>query len=272
MYYLDNDLSLNEANETTVYRVFGGESSLEGGYVTPELPQNPIQARCDLALSQCDFDSRNLASHVATGTIYTDDAGEIINLETLRPTEDALEFTMVEPTSDMPGGGLEYHLESPFEDIVEVDHIDELRHQPTEGWSSYVEAEEKMLADLSEPDTDWGQDASNNDNLDADSTSPSSVETLIEDELYDIQKSDTDSLYDDVDWTANDDDGREDRGLDDEWYNDSDHVEDALDDLIDDEIYEAEATDADESWCDAVNTYLDEEYSSNEMNENDRFR
>jgi hypothetical protein len=43
-----------DAVENTVYRVYGGNVTLEGGYVTDSIPEyaNPIQLRDDLALSQ----------------------------------------------------------------------------------------------------------------------------------------------------------------------------------------------------------------------------
>lgn len=81
MYYLDEEMSLQVAYETNIYRVFGGDVELKGSYVTDALPENPIQARSDLALSQYDFDVRNLACGLAEATIYTNDNGKILTLE-----------------------------------------------------------------------------------------------------------------------------------------------------------------------------------------------
>ena len=81
MYYLDEEMSLQVAYETNIYRVFGGDVELKGSYVTDALPENPIQARSDLALSQYDFDVRNLACGLAEATIYTNDNGKIVKIE-----------------------------------------------------------------------------------------------------------------------------------------------------------------------------------------------
>ena len=76
-----------DAVENTVYRVYGGNVTLEGGYVTDSIPEyaNPIQLRDDLALSQTEFKNldgntvRNLASEVAECIIYTTEEGEILD-------------------------------------------------------------------------------------------------------------------------------------------------------------------------------------------------
>ena len=264
MNYFDSDMNLREANETTVYRVFGGDSGLEGGFITCEEPANPIQARCDLALSQHDFTDdegnpvRNLASEVATGTVFTDDEGYIINPQTGDVTDNVLDFQPAEPVSDLPGGGLEYQLEDDFENVVQVDSVDELRHESTEGWTDYLAAEEEVISNLSDSGADDGAD----EWMESDSTTDSQAfDDLIDDEVYDIQKGDTDSIYEDVDWTDPDDEGRDERSIDNECYNDTDHSEEGIDALIEDEIYEAQAEDVEESWADE-NDYSDDYDSS----------
>lgn len=264
MNYFDSDMNLREANETTVYRVFGGDSSLEGGFITCEAPANPIQARSDLALSQHDFTDdegnlvRNLASEVASGTVFTDDNGYIINPQTGEVTDNQLDFQPAEPVSDLPGGGLEYQLEDDFENVVQVDCVDELRHEPTDGWTDYLAAEEEVLSNVSDSDSDNGTD----EWVESDSTTESqAIGDLIDDEVYDIQKEDTETVYEDVEWTDPDDEGRDERCIDDEWYNDSDHSEEGIDALIEDEIYEVQAEDVEESWAEE-NDYSDDYDSS----------
>ncbi len=254
MYYLDDDLSLQEAHENQVFRYYGGDSDLEGGYVTPENYANPICAREQLGLSQHDWTDeegspiRNLASNVAEGTIYTDDDGHIINLNG-EVTDHVLDFTTVEPTSDMPGGGLEYHLEDNFYDVVDVESTETLRHQPTEGWSEYVEDEAAVInaadttPDDSNSDTDEFVDTISTDNL-------------IDEEEYFIQRDDADGdFYVDEDW--DDDEGREERSLDDDWWVGDTYDDDSVDDLIDDEIYEVQSDDVDESY------YTEEDIDTN---------
>jgi hypothetical protein len=254
MYYLDNNMSLCEANETTVYRVYGGNSSLEGGYVTCEQPQNPIQARSDYALSQHDFlddegmPMRNMASQVATGRIFTDDDNHIINPTNGEVTDSVLEFQTVEPTSDQPGGGLEYALEDNFSDVVQVESVRDLRHQPTNGWMNYLSAEEEILSNIEGADSDNASDVSSEE----DTTDNQMIDALLDDEGYDIQQEDTNSLYDEVQWTDSDDEGRSERSLDEELYGSTtDHADESLDDLIDDELYDIQAEDVADSWSDS---------------------
>ena len=265
MYFLDKDMNYKEANATTVYRVFGGDSSLEGGYVTCEAPVNPIQARCDLALSQHDFVDdegipvRNLASKAATGTVFTDDEDRIINPLTGQVTDNTLQFSDVEPSSDMPGGGLEYHLEDDFYNVVQVDSVDELRHQPTEGWTNYVDIESEVLLNTESDEVVETEI----------STDSQAIDSLLDDEEFEIQSSDTNvAVYGDAGWSDPDDDGRDDRSLDDEWYIDSGHTEESLDALIDDEIYDAQASDVEKSWM-GTNDYTDVYESENDISNND---
>lgn len=270
MYYLDDELSLQEAHENKVFRVYGGDSSLEGGYVTPERPANPIDARGSLALSQHDWVDddgnpiRNLASEVAEGTIYTDDDGHIVNLDG-EVTDHELNFTTVEPTSDQPGGGLEYHLEDDFYDVVEVENIEPLQHQPTEGWNNYIEVEDAFMNSTEDSTLDSATD----DMMDSTSEAVAdtlSVDEIIEDEEYFIQRDDTDDFY--MDQNGDDDEGRDDRSLDDDWWVDDTHEEDSVDDLIEDEIYEVQADDLEESYyaeedSDTIENDINNDYDNN---------
>ena len=141
-----------DAVENTVYRVYGGDVELEGGYVTDCLPDNanPIQMREDLALSQDSFYDddgelvRNLASEVAICTIYTTEDNEIINLDG-EPTGEYLEWGVVEPVGELEGGGNEFKLPDDFNSIVEVESIEPLQHHSTPGWDAYVEAEAEIM-------------------------------------------------------------------------------------------------------------------------------
>ena len=173
-------------------------------------------------------------------------------------TNNTLQFSDVEPSSDMPGGGLEYHLEDDFSNVVQVDRVDELRHQPTKGWTNYVDIESEILLN-----TESGEGVETEI-----STDSQSIDRLLDDEEFGIQSSDTnDAVYGDAGW-ADPDDGRDDRSLDDEWYIDSGHTEESLDALIDDEIYEAQASDVEDSWTD-INDYTDVYESENDISNND---
>lgn len=146
-----------DAVENTVYRVYGGDVELEGGYVTDCLPDNanPIQMREDLALSQDSFYNedgdlvRNLASEVATCTIYTTEDNEIINLDG-ELTGEHLEWRTVESVGELEGGGNEFKLPDDFDNIVEVESTDPLQHHSTPGWEAYIEAEAEVLEKVDE--------------------------------------------------------------------------------------------------------------------------
>lgn len=276
MYYLDDDLSLQEAHENKVFRYYGGDSDLEGGYVTPENLANPIYARDRLGLSQHDWTDeegnpiRNLANNVAEGTIYTDDDGHIINLNG-EVTDHVLDFTTVEPTSDMQGGGLEYHLEDNFYDVVEVESTESFIHQPTQGWSNYVEAEAAIInaaADTTSDESTSDISDTADDIIDATDNTDEIVDTISTDDLIDedeyfIQRNDTDDdFYVEQCW--DDDEGREERSLDDDWWVGETHDEESVDNLIDDAIYEVQSADVNESY------YAEENIDTNDTdNTND---
>jgi hypothetical protein len=145
------------AIENTVYRVFGGDVEMEGGYVTDCLPENanPIQMREDLALSQDSFYNeegeivRNLACNVAEGTIYTTEDYEIINLDG-QTTGEYLVWETVEPVGQLEGGANEFKLSGDFNDLVEIESVEELRHESTPGWDAYIEAESEVLEQIEE--------------------------------------------------------------------------------------------------------------------------
>ena len=151
----ENEIDEPEVEEHTVYRVFGGDSTLEGGFVTKEKPANPIQARGDLGLSQHFVNedgstTRNLANEVATLKIKTTPEEEIVDNKN-EPTGHQLEFTTVEPpvgqepAGYQPGGGQEYQLKDPFDEVVEVVDVQPLKHRPTEGWTNYIEHEQTII-------------------------------------------------------------------------------------------------------------------------------
>lgn len=145
------------AIKNTVYRVFGGDVEMEGGYVTDCLPENanPIQMREDLALSQDSFYNeegdlvRNLACEVAEGTIYTTEDYEIIDLDG-EPTGEYLVWETVEPVGELEGGANEFKLPGDFNDLVEIESVEELRHESTPGWDAYIEAESEVLEQIEE--------------------------------------------------------------------------------------------------------------------------
>ena len=151
-----------EAKEHTVYRVFGGDVDMEGGYVTDCISDNanPIQVREDLALSQTSFYNdegelvRNLASEVAVCTIYSTDDNEILDLAG-NPTGEYLEWTEVEPVGDLSGGANEFKLPYDFDTIVEVESVESLTHHSTPGWDAYIEAEEQVLDMVEEKNDDF---------------------------------------------------------------------------------------------------------------------
>ena len=263
MYYLDENLNLSEANENKVYRVFGGDSDLEGGFVTPNEPQNPIEAREELGLSQHDFccddgsPIRNMASHIAEGTIYTDDDGRIINLDG-EVTDNVLDFTEVQPTTDMDGGGLEYHLQDDFNDVVQVDNISELQHEPTEGWLNYVDIESEVINDTEQQPEDSLDDEDNPDWW-VEDHSEEAIDDLIGEEEYNIQSSDVEDEYFDAVDIPDDDPVRE--RADEDWWCKGSYEEESIDQLIDDEEFESQIED--------VNTDVEEDIEDNYSNNNE---
>ncbi len=279
MYYLDDELSLRESVDIPVYRVFGGDSELEGSYVTNINPANPISARCELSLSQHDFldmdgkPVRNTASEVASGHISVDDEGHIINNTICEATSDILEFTEVQPTSDMPGGGMEYHLQGNFNDLVQVDSVDDLRHKPTQGWLDYLEAEDKIL---------YGNDGNTDPETGVNDIDPNhaDINGLIDEEEYHLQSDDTHNYWesyigesvedsDDIDTVSLDDliDEEEYHLQSDDTHNywgsyigdsveDSDDINtDSLDDLIDEEEYYLQSDDTQNFWESYIDNY-----------------
>ncbi len=156
------------AVENTVYRVFGGDVEMEGGYVTDYLPENanPIQMREDLALSQDGFYDddgdlvRNLACEVAEGTIYTTDEYEIIDLHG-EPTGEYLIWETVKPVEELKGGANEFKLPGDFNDIVEINSVEELRHESTPGWDAYIEAETEVMEKVEEDVCNISEDTDN---------------------------------------------------------------------------------------------------------------
>lgn len=148
-----------EAIENTVFRVYGGDVEVEGGYITDSIPEyaNPIQLRNDLGLSQTEFKDedgstvRNLASEVAECVIYTTEEGEILNKDG-ELTGHNLEWSVIEPEGEWQGGGNQYKLEDRFEDIVEVESIESVRHESTPGWDSYIEAENNVMESVESED------------------------------------------------------------------------------------------------------------------------
>ena len=148
-----------DAVENTVYRVYGGNVTLEGGYVTDSIPEyaNPIQLRDDLALSQTEFKDldgnhkRNMASDVAECVIYTTEEGEILDKDG-EPTGHRLEWSRIKEEGKWHGGGNQYELLDQFEDIVEVQSIKSVKHESTPGWESYIDAEKEVMENLEPED------------------------------------------------------------------------------------------------------------------------
>ena len=125
MYYLDPEdgLSLKESESKTVYRYFGGDSQKAGAYITDSLYETPKEAKSALALSDIDWDAVNSADHLVVGQVeLTPDNHRIIDLEEMIPTDDVLEFSTVQPSSDYPGGGNEYKITQDFDTVVDVTH------------------------------------------------------------------------------------------------------------------------------------------------------
>lgn len=169
MYYLDPDdgLSLKESESKTVYRYYGGDSQKCGAYVTDTLYDTPEEAKSSLALSDVDWDSVNLADHLAVGQVeVTPEDNRIIDLEEMTPTGDVLTFSTVQPSSDYPGGGSEYKINQDFDSVVNV--TEERVYDPD--YEFYVSTDNPYK----ENDMD-----------------------LIDDELYTIQAEDVNDAY----WT-----------------------------------------------------------------------
>lgn len=238
MYYLDENMSLEQAQETKVFRVFGGEVELEGGYVTDTPPDNPIQARADLALSQHYFDARNLACEVVEGTIYTDDAGQILTLDG-EYTGHALEFTEVEPTPDQPGGGQEYHLEDNWSTVVQVDTVRELNHHSTVGWEHYTQAEQSIMELDNNSSMTYWEDIQQEEPVCIEALS---VDDVLDDEIYALQKEDAEGAFVEMVGVESDG-GREARWPGDEDLPEVDTAEESLNQLIDDELYDLQTSD-----------------------------
>ena len=275
MYYLDENNSLQESIDVPVYRVFGGDVPLEGSYVSDQPASDPINARWYNALSQHDFlDSdgnpiRNMASQMASGHISLDDEGHIIDQNTFKATDNVLEFTEVQPTSDLPGGGTEYQLQGDFNDLVVVDSVEDLRHEPTDGWLDYVEAEKQVLNgtynpdDLDDPDDPYGggSDDGSGGAIEgvAESVDAAALNDLIDDEEHDLQAIDVEESWEELI------DEQPDDGMDTETA--------ALDDLIEDTEYEIQAEDVEDSWLsdtdDSWNDDSDDSWDSSDDSSSD---
>lgn len=125
MYYIDSDYSIQESDTKTVFRYFGGDSQLSGGYITDTLYDTPEEAKSDLALSNVDWDKINTAEYVAIGQVECTLDDKIIDLEELTPTDETLTWTPVSESTDYVGGGMEHILQNDFNNIVEVVDVKE---------------------------------------------------------------------------------------------------------------------------------------------------
>lgn len=209
MYYLDSNNDLCEAQSHKVYRYFGGCSEMQGGYVTDNMYDCPDAAKSALALSDVDWENTNSAEKMAVCEIYTTPESEIISMEDVCATGNYLEFSDVQPSSDYPGGGTEYKLDGPFEDLVNV--VDVKNFDGNLGWYSI---------DDNYMDKDMNR-----------------IDEMISDELYYAQKNDAEEEFYDI----VDEDGQnmEDDGFVDIVSSD----EQGIDDLLSDELYYTQKTD-----------------------------
>ena len=189
MNYIDNDLNNVENSQDnplktpetddpgksepavvkkTAWRVSGGTSDVEGGYITNEEPKNPIQARADLGLNQHFIGEdgkikRNLANTLSKLEYTETPDGELLTVDG-NPTGHKVEFSTVAPPPDQeqagyqPGGGQEYKLQDPFNDVMKVENTQPLINHPTEGWSNFIQTEKEVIENAMPETTPDGND------------------------------------------------------------------------------------------------------------------
>ena len=209
MYYLDSNNDLCEAQSHEIFRYFGRDSEMQGAYVTDTMYDCPEAAKSALALSDVDWENTNSAEKMAVGEIYTTPDNEIVSMEDVCATGNYLEFSDVLPSSDYPGGGMEYKLDGPFEDFVNV--VDVKKYDENLGWYSI------------------------NDNyMDKDMNG---IDEMISDELYYAQKMDAEEEFYDI--IGEDGQSMEDDGFVDIVSCD----EQGIDDLLSDELYYTQKAD-----------------------------
>lgn len=139
----------------TVYRVSGGGSTVDGRYVTPDEYNDPKTAQDELALETFDVKdengnvvgkTRNTATEISTGTVYTDKDNVIIGSDG-EPTGQKYEPTIVkpEPNGVHPGGGMEVKLQNSGDVVIEKT-TDNNSIEREISWSEYVAKEREAIA------------------------------------------------------------------------------------------------------------------------------
>ena len=139
----------------TVHRVSGGGSTVDGYYVTPDEYNDPKTAQDELALETFDVKdengnvvgkTRNTATEISTGTVYTDKDNVIIGSDG-EPTGQKYEPTIVEPEPNgiHPGGGAEVKLQNSGDVVIEKT-TDNNNIEREISWSEYVAKEHEAIA------------------------------------------------------------------------------------------------------------------------------
>ena len=233
MFYLDKNKSLSEGVPNEAYRYYGGDSKLQGAFLTDQLYDTPDEAKAALALSDVDWDCVNDANHVAECTVWSTIEGNMLDFEEMEPSDQQFEWNTVAPSSDYPGGGNEI-LVSNFDNYVQVN--DQLTYnEDLESWCSdnnpyeinnedmntidnLIGDEEYNIQKDDVEENIWGEDAllsadDENWQWDMVDSNNQGIDDIIGDSLWENQTEPDDDSWDDVDY----DTGRDARGLEDEY-------------------------------------------------------
>ena len=131
-------------------RVSGGGSTIDGAYISPDVINDPMTAREDLALNTFDKidengnavgQTQNTATEITTGTVYTNVQNEIIGSDG-QPTGQTFDPQIVEPQGNHPGGGMEIKLNNPDDFVKEQTTINKDLNRDI-NWGTYVAQEHK---------------------------------------------------------------------------------------------------------------------------------
>ena len=139
----------------TVHRVSGGGSTVDGCYVTPDEYNDPKTAQDELALETFDVKdengnvvgkTRNTATEISTGTVYTDKDNVIIGSDG-EPTGLIYEPTIVnpEPNGIHPGGGMEVKLQNSDDVVIETTTVNNNIEREI-SWNEYVAKEREAIS------------------------------------------------------------------------------------------------------------------------------
>ena len=139
----------------TVHRVSGGGSTVDGRYVTPDEYNDAKTAQDELALETFDVKdengnvvgkTRNTATDISTGTVYTDKDNVIIGSDG-EPTGQIYEPTTVtqQPNGIHSGGGMEVKLQNPDDVVIETTTVNKNLERDI-NWNEYVAKERDAIA------------------------------------------------------------------------------------------------------------------------------